>query len=274
MAARRLPSLLPPLEGTEALETSRIHSLAGKLDRSRGLLRRPPFRTPHHSASREGLIGGGAGLLQPGEVSLAHHGLLLLDEAAEFNANVLQALREPLEQNRVELARAGRRAFFPANFMLVLTLNPCPCGNLGREEGICLCSPREIHRYWRGLGGALLDRIVIRVAMEPLSPEALIRGERSSSADLREELSIGREFRRSRKGRSELSPRGEEMLIGLVRDRGYSNRAVEGVRAVARTIADLKGSFPVGEEEIFEAGELRSFGENLYYSGERIPAGR
>ncbi|HSV91890.1 MAG TPA: YifB family Mg chelatase-like AAA ATPase, partial [Desulfobacterales bacterium] len=167
MAARRLPGLLPELSREEALEVTRLHSLAGTLGPCGGLIERPPVRMPHHSASTEGILGGGRSL-RPGEASLAHHGILFLDEAPEFGSALLQGLREPVEEGRVTIARAGSTVTWPARFQLVLAFNPCPCGNLGRSGRVCVCSPAEIHRYWRRMGGALLDRVDIRVPVDPV----------------------------------------------------------------------------------------------------------
>jgi magnesium chelatase family protein len=168
MAALRLPGILPPLEPAEALEVTRIHSVAGALDNGGRLITRPPFRTPHHSASCEGVVGGGK-WCRPGEVSLAHRGVLFLDEAPEFRKGLLQSLREPIEQQSVTIVRADQKVCYPAGFQLVLTANPCPCGNLGRPEKVCLCSADEVNRYWRKIGGAMLDRIDIRVPVKTVS---------------------------------------------------------------------------------------------------------
>ena len=164
---------MPPLEPAEALETTRLWSLAGVLPREQGLLSRRPFRAPHHHATAEGLLGGGR-FLGPGEISLAHHGVLFLDEAPEFSSRVLQALREPLESGSVSVVRAGRSAWFPSRFQLVLTANACPCGQTGRERGVCFCSNREIRRYWDRIGTALLDRVDLRLFVTPEAPEHLL----------------------------------------------------------------------------------------------------
>ncbi|ORC31798.1 hypothetical protein B4O97_16765 [Marispirochaeta aestuarii] len=284
MAALRFPSILPPLAHRESLEVTRIYSVAGKLPRRWGLIKNPPFRKPHHSASREGLIGGGPAL-QPGEVSLAHNGVLLLDEAAEFQSGVLQALREPVEQRRVDLVRAGRRAFFPARFQLLLTLNPCPCGNLGKEDAVCLCTEREISRYWKTLGGALLDRIDIRIPLNPAGPGALLGGERRGSRSIREDVLNARRFGRKLRGTermnadlegrelaraADLDDDSRRVLLEETHREGFSNRAVHGVLKVALSIADLEASERVMAPHIAEAVALRGVGGNLFYSGVRI----
>jgi magnesium chelatase family protein len=284
MAAVRFPSILPPLCHREALEVTRIYSVAGKLPRRSGLIKDPPFRKPHHSASREGLIGGGPAL-QPGEVSLAHNGVLLLDEAAEFHSGVLQALREPVEQRRVDIVRAGRRAFFPARFQLLLTLNPCPCGNLGKEDAVCLCTEREISRYWKTLGGALLDRIDIRIPLNPAGPDALLGGKRRESGSLREGVIRARQFGKNLRmtdrlntdleGRelseaAALEQNSRRVLMEETHREGFSNRAVHGVLKLALSIADLDASDRVRGDHILEAVQMRRVGENLFYSGLRI----
>ena len=175
MAGQRLAGLLPALPRQEALAVTQIHSVAGSLPADAGLLRWPPFRAPHHSASPEGIVGGGR-LLRPGEVSLAHHGVLLLDEAPEFSRPLLQSLREPLETGFVNVVRAGRTAHFPSAFQLVMTANPCPCGNLGRRHAACICSTAEVKHYWKRLGGALLDRIDIRVPVSDAPPAEMLGG--------------------------------------------------------------------------------------------------
>ncbi len=160
--AQSIPALSPHLRQDECLEVTRIHSQAGALPSNQALVRYPPFRAPHHTSSLEGVVGGGP-RAQPGEISLAHRGVLFLDEALEFRKNVLQGLREPLERRRVHLARAGRSYWYPADVQLILACNACPCGNLGKPGGRCTCSLDEISRYWRRLGGPLLDRIPLRV---------------------------------------------------------------------------------------------------------------
>ncbi len=173
LAARTLEGLLPPLEAEAAVETTRLWSLAGVLPRRQGLLTSKPFRAPHHHATAEGLLGGGKNL-GPGEVSLAHHGVLFLDEAPEFSPRVLQGLREPLEQGWVSVVRAGRSVRFPSRFQLVLTANACPCGQTGRERGVCFCSGQEVRRYWDRIGTPLLDRVDLRVFVTPESPDRLL----------------------------------------------------------------------------------------------------
>jgi len=187
MSVNRFPTILPQLTNEESLTVTRIHSLAGILPDSAGLIRYPPFRKPHHTASNEGIIGGGA-LPRPGEVSLAHEGVLFLDEAPEFKVSLLQSLREPVEEGKVTIVRAGSKLWFPASFQLILAINPCPCGNLGQKGLACICTTSEIHRYWKKIGGALLDRIDIRIPLQAVPAEELVGEKGESSAKVRERV--------------------------------------------------------------------------------------
>lgn len=277
MAARALEGILPDLISEKSLEVSRIWSQAGKLEAESGLMIRPPFREPHHSASAEGLVGGGYGT-RPGEVSLAHGGVLFLDEAPEFGPRVLQSLREPLESGRVDMARAGRTWWYPADFQLQMAMNPCPCGNLGREEVSCLCTPPEISRYWRRLGGALLDRIDIRVPVPTIGPGELLEapGEDSRTVRKRVEEARDRQYQRyagsTWKCNSEIPPGDIDRFVKLdmvssvyfkeaVRKLGLSCRAAHGVLKVGRTLADLGSRDHVVIEDILEALQHRRFGD-------------
>ena len=272
LAARSLEGLLPPLEPEAALETTRLWSLAGILPRNQGLLTRRPFRAPHHHATAEGLLGGGKAL-GPGEISLAHHGVLFLDEAPEFSSRVLQGLREPLEQGAVSVARAGRTAWFPARFQLVLTANACPCGQTGREKGVCFCSGREVRRYWDRLGTPLLDRVDLRVFLTPEDPDRLLdRGGFDPTTLLRR---IGR-ARRRQSGRGQanlvtnaalgpreletvcaLTPGGRRLLAETGRRNDWSSRALHSLLRVARTLADLDDEESVQEVHLEGAAGLR-----------------
>jgi magnesium chelatase family protein len=214
MLARSLPSIMAPLGPAEAVEVTRLYSLAGLF--GTGLISRPPFRSPHHSASAEGILGGGR-LVRPGEISLAHLGVLFLDEAPEFRSNVLQALREPLEDGVITISRAEGPAKFPAEFQLLMAANACPCGRLGiREDGAaasgerdaegaarasCLCSPEEVYRYWRRFGSSLLDRVELRVpALPPLGAE-MGKGGGETSAEVARRVCRAAEIQRERIGR-------------------------------------------------------------------------
>lgn len=270
MAARRLISLLPDLSPHDARDVGRIHSMRGLENRL--ALRRPPLRMPHHSASLEGMLGGGRAHL-PGEVSLAHRGIMVLDEATEFRPRVLQALREPVERRSVLISRAGHSEEFPAAFQLVLTSNLCPCGKLGQPDSRCMCSRQEIERYWRRVGAALLDRVDIRVRTFYRSG----REDAPDHAELSEMVRTAtrRQHQRLRNeawSRNGLIPaEASERLLPLqdhlqrllrarMRQLGLSERAAASVRALARTLADLADRNEVSPSDILEAAALRSPG--------------
>jgi magnesium chelatase family protein len=276
MLARRLPGLLPPLSNDEALEVTAIHSVAGLLSASRGLSRARPFRAPHHTVSEVGLVGGGDGP-RPGEVSLAHLGVLFLDELAEFRRSALEALRQPLEDGVVTISRAYAKATFPARLLLVCAMNPCPCGWLGDGSGRCSCSVDRIRTYRSKMSGPLLDRIDVHVVLPPVEVAALqapTRGE--SSADVRARVERAWTRQRDRRQRREvtassnasLSPRdlervaplcadGARMLAAAVERLALSARAYGKVLRVARTIADLDASDIVHPRHVAEAIGLR-----------------
>ncbi len=281
LAARRFGGLLPDLGRREAMEVTAIHSLANELGEASGLIRRPPFRSPHHGSSLEGIIGGGrrAG---PGEASLAHNGVLFLDEAPEFHRNVLQALREPLEDHEVSIARAGSSFRYPASFLLILAANPCPCGNLGRREKTCLCSRQEVERYWRRLGSPLLDRVDLRVPVSPQSEKELLGPPGESSASIRRRVLAAREIQARRNGADpivlngklgarqvaehcSLGSREEAILAKAAARLDLSSRATHSVLKVARSIADLRSSPRIGEEDLLEAIQHRRFGDGDFY---------
>ena len=282
MAARRLPSLLPPLDREEALAVTRIYSIAGALPPDAGLITRPPFRMPHHSASSEGIIGGGR-QLRPGEASLAHHGVLFLDEAPEFGMSLLQSLREPTEDGWVSIARAGATVRYPACLQLVLAFNPCPCGNLGRESHACVCSTTEIHRYWRRVGGALLDRIDLRVPLAPVSQEemcAAVPPGETAEARGRVRQAIARQrTRHAGLGFWENSriPAGlverfcgldgecRETLNKAAESLCISSRAFHSILRMARTIADLEGAERIAAEHLSEAIQHRRYGDGDFF---------
>jgi magnesium chelatase family protein len=282
MAARRLPCLLPTLDREESLSVTRIHSIAGLLPANAGLITRPPFRSPHHSASCEGIIGGGR-FLRPGEVSLAHNGVLFLDEAPEFGMSILQSLREPVEEGWISIVRAGATVRYPASLQLILAFNPCPCGNLGRDGHACMCSLTEVYRYWRKVGGALLDRIDLRVPLSPVSTKEMCMPAPSQGAEeirLRVHEAIARQ--RSRfAGTGFLSnaliPAGlietycplddacREALHEAAGSLHVSSRAVHSIVKMARTIADLAGSGNIRAQDIVEASENRRYGDGDFY---------
>jgi magnesium chelatase family protein len=270
MAARRMVALLPDLAPDAGREVGRLYSMRGleaALRRSR-----PPVRVPHHSASLEGLLGGGkAGV--PGEVSLAHNGILILDEATEFRPSVLQALREPVERRVVSVTRAGRSDEFPARFQLVLTSNLCPCGKLGQPGARCLCSIPEVERYWRRLGAALLDRVDIRVRtyyqekVVPTPSNAELAGRVEQAIARQRERGRGTEWTRNGLVPPEAVARIlplpatlNRLLRARMQQLGLSERAAASVRAVARTLADLADRDGVEAADILEAAALRSLG--------------
>jgi len=278
MAANRFPSLLPDMEETEALDTASLYSLWGQ--KQARFSKRPPFRAPHHSASLEGILGGSKPL-RPGEVSLAHHGVLFLDECPEFRRDVLQALREPVERGYVDIVRAGRVIRFPSDFQLIMAANPCPCGNLGMPGKTCLCTPEEIRRYWKKLGGPLLDRIDMRVAVVPPGPSRLLCAQSLSHSDLQEKVLNARlrqreRFQRVDAGNARTNARippgsipelckvtgnAEKLFLSGVSSFALSARAGHSILKVARTIADLDGRQEIGESAIEEAIEYRQLGD-------------
>jgi magnesium chelatase family protein len=282
MAARRLPALLPRLDREDALAVTRIHSIAGVLPPDSGLVTLPPFRMPHHSASPEGILGGGR-YLKPGEVSLAHQGVLFLDESPEFGMSLLQGLREPVEDGWVSIARAGCTVRFPAGIQLVLAFNPCPCGNLGRGREVCVCGLVEVHRYWRRVGGALLDRVDVRVPLEPVPPADLC-----APPNLQEETRVKERILRAVKRQKErhagLGFTWNSRMPGIAMDRfceldapnrvrllkeaeklHISSRAFHSLLRIARTIADLEGEERLREEHIAAAVEHRRYGDGDYF---------
>ncbi|OQY34501.1 MAG: hypothetical protein B6241_04325 [Spirochaetaceae bacterium 4572_59] len=281
LAANCLEGLLPPLASETSHEVSRIWSQAGKLGRGKGMITRPPFRTPHHSATMEGLIGGGV-QIQPGEISLAHGGVLFLDETPEFQGRILQSLREPLENGKVTIVRAGQSYWYPSRFQLVMAANPCPCGNLGKPEAVCICSHNEIQRYWKKVGGALMDRIDIRIPVEPVSPEVLLNDQPLASAELRVSV-VEASDRQAFRYKEENFRRNRDIPVGklgeycfirenlqayftkMARFLGLSSRACHSVLKVARTIADLSGHDDISQEDLEEAGQYRRYGDSNFF---------
>jgi magnesium chelatase family protein len=294
MLARRLPSIMAPLTSDEAVEVTRLYSLAGPFshnDDNRSqrfidrLITNAPFRAPHHSASAEGILGGGR-IPRPGEISLAHFGVLFLDEAPEFRINVLQALREPMEDRVISISRAEGPVRLPAEFQLLMTANSCPCGRLGirDSDNACFCSPEEINRYWRKFGGALLDRVEIRTAVLPPKIEEMhISGKAENSCeksvDIAWRVRAAVEIQQQRfKGtgirRNALLPAGKAAAFCPMSEKaesafhiaisklGLSGRAYHGILRVARTIADLEGREIIETEHILEAVHHRRLGED------------
>jgi magnesium chelatase family protein len=277
MLARRLPSILPEFTLDEALETTRVHSVAGMLKPGQALVANRPFRSPHHTVSDAGLIGGGM-IPRPGEVSLAHHGVLFLDELPEFHKNVLEVLRQPLEDGIVTLSRAAVSLSYPATFMLVASMNPCPCGYLTDPTHECKCTPEQVHRYVSRVSGPLLDRIDIHVEVPRVPWKDLSGGEtgvessvvqgRVSKARKRQQKRFG-EIRSDLYSNSQMTNREVERFAPLdsasmnvlhqaIERMGLSARAYHRIRKIARTIADVEGVEDVQLAHVMEAVQYRS----------------
>jgi magnesium chelatase family protein len=284
MLARRLPSILPRLSLKEALEVSRIYSVMGLLSPERPLLRERPFRAPHHTISYAGMVGGGHGFPKPGEISLAHHGVLFLDELPEFSRDVLEALRQPLEDRQITISRAATAVTFPANFTLIAAMNPCACTRRD-EKGNCICTPQEVRSYWRKLSGPFLDRIDIFIEVPRLTKEELMsKPTGEPSAVIRARVERARQVQRERfaglgiftnaqmgvkeiKAFCRLTEAGEALLASAIDRFGLSARAYHRILKVARTIADLELSEAIREEHLAEAIQYRSSEESALEGG-------
>jgi len=270
-----LPSILPPMNFEERLTTTKVYSLMGKLKPSEGLIAQRPFRAPHHSISDAGLIGGG-NVPRPGEISLAHNGVLFLDEIGEFKRHVLEALRQPLESHAVTISRALHSVNYPARFLLAAAMNPCPCGQLGNPLAACVCPPPSILRYQNKLSGPLLDRFDLKVEVPPLPfNELTAKSAETSSASIRERVAAAFE-RQSRRWQGSglsanaqmrlpeiqrhcrLNSESEDLLRMAMEKWAWSARAYHRVLKVARTIADLDEKEEIETHHVSEAMGYRS----------------
>ena len=275
MLAKRLPSILPDMSREEALAVSGIWSVAGLTDPKRPLLTRRPFRAPHHTASAAALAGGGP-LLRPGEISLAHNGVLFLDELPEFHRDVLEALRQPLEEGEVTVARSGGTLHLPARFQLVCAMNPCRCGWRGHPSGRCTCSDREVEKYVEKISGPLLDRIDLHVSVPSVDYESMRRKETpESSADVKRRVDAARAIQTERFAGTgvtcnahmpapmigefcRLDGAGEALMRSAFERMGLTARSHDRILRVARTIADLDGAEAIGPEHLAEAIQFRN----------------
>ena len=280
MLAKRIPSILPPITFEEALETTKIHSVAGFTD-ARGLLTIRPFRSPHHTISDAGLIGGGA-IPKPGEVSLSHHGVLFLDELPEFERNVLEVLRQPLEDQKVTISRAAMSLTFPASFMLVAAMNPCPCGYFNDPTRECKCNPPQIQRYISKISGPLLDRIDIHIDVPAVKVSELSAQEATEgSAEIRQRVNRARKVQQERFAgepvycNAQMTPRlirkhcqldagPQTLLERAITKWGLSARAYDRILKMSRTIADLGGQERIAEQHISEAVQYRTLDRNFW----------
>ena len=281
MLARSIPSILPELTMQESLEITRIHSVAGEL--KGGIVTERPFRAPHHSASIPALVGGGSKAL-PGEISLAHYGVLFMDEFPQFPTNVLEALRQPLEDGVVTITRAAAKTTYPADFMLVAAMNPCPCGNFGSKTKECRCTPAQIERYRNRISSPLLDRLDIHIEMTEVNFSDLTsKAAGESSASVRERVTRARKLQKARyeadgilfnsqlntplmRKYCRMEPDAEELLHTAYERLKLSARAYTRVIKVARTIADIAGEETISKSHVLEAVQYRGLDEKYWGS--------
>ncbi len=281
MLAKRIPGIFPPLTLEEAIESTKIHSICGLLATDHAFVSSRPFRSPHHTISDAGLLGGSANP-NPGEVSLAHHGVLFLDELPEFKRSTLEVMRQPLEDSKVTISRAAGSLTFPAEFMLVAAMNPCPCGHLGNPKRECRCSPGQIQKYRQRISGPLLDRIDLQIEVPAIAFGEMTSGRPGEpSAAIRERVAHARRLQQERLGRGRggcnarmnsrqlrthcrLDPTGQEILRHAMEELELSARAYDRILKVARTIADLEGAEQPGPDQVMEAIQYRSLDRTLW----------
>lgn len=284
MLAKRMPSILPDMTFEESIETTKIHSISGMLDPKSPLVTTRPFRSPHHTISSAGLAGGGS-VPRPGEISIAHNGLLFLDELAEFDRRTLEILRQPLEDGKVTISRAAGTVVYPASIMLIAAMNPCPCGYYGHPSGRCRCSHKQVAAYLSKISGPMLDRFDLHIEVAPVEFNDISSDKKEeSSAEIRKRVSAARDIQNERfKGthincNAKITPDklnsfcpmddNAKTFIGKAFDRlGLSARAYDRILKVARTIADLNGSEKIEKEHISAAIQFRSL-DRKYWSGE------
>lgn len=276
MLAKRLPSILPPLSLHEALETTKIHSVAGRIDKDASLMTTRPYRAPHHSISDVALVGGGQ-YPQPGEISLSHNGVLFLDELPEFKRSVLEVMRQPIEDRKVTISRAKISLDFPANFMLIASMNPCPCGYYNHPEKECVCIPGMVQKYLNKVSGPLLDRIDLHVEVTPVSFDEMTAQRKSeTSEEIRGRVIKARELQDERfndtegvysnammpsqmvKELCQINEAGKSLLKNAMEKLGLSARAYDRILKVSRTISDLSGTEEIKIEHLAEAIQYRS----------------
>jgi magnesium chelatase family protein len=280
MLSRRLPTILPPLTPAESLETTRIYSAMGRLSPGEALLATRPFRAPHHTISDAGMVGGGS-TPAPGEISLAHHGVLFLDELPEFHRRSLEVLRQPLEEGKVTIARALHSTTFPSSFVLVAAMNPCPCGYLGDGRRPCKCAPPQVERYLGRISGPLLDRIDLHIEVPSVPYQELAaRQDGTGSAGMREQVLRARAAQARRFGDGQrlngrmtsrqlrrhcpLDAACQSLLQTAMDELGLSARAHDRILRVARTVADLEGADAIQAPHLSEAIGYRTLDRKLW----------
>ncbi len=282
MLAKRLPTILPEMTFEESVETTKIHSIAGKLDKNNPFVRTRPFRSPHHTVSPAGITGGGS-VPKPGEISLAHNGILFLDELPEFRRDVIEALRQPLEDGKVTISRVAGTLTYPSSVMLVAAMNPCPCGYFGHPTRECICSPKAVHNYLSKISGPMLDRIDIHIEVPPVNYDELnSTGREETSAEIRARVNRARDIQTERYRGTDVSCNArltpsmlkkycvmEDKASGYLKmafeKLGMSARAYDRILKIARTVADLDGSEIIKREHIFSSISFRTL-DKKYWS--------